>query len=157
MIEIDQQVIDCCRTYMRGVCGDSLDTLKSERHEIIIDDCMAQMQLFIDQGRKFNFIFNDLTDIPLMNLNAKSDFKKCQLWTFITQVLNESLQCLCSNGIYMNHATGVNCDRALRQYENVLDELKIKVKYKRRQAWVPSFLENWVFYQIQLNQAEIDN
>lgn len=36
-------------------------------------------------------------------------------------------------------------------YEELLDGLSPKVKYTKSEAFVPSFMEIWVFYQVQFD------
>lgn len=37
-------------------------------------------------------------------------------------------------------------------YETLLDSLEPKVKYTKTEAFVPSFMEVWVFYQVQFDE-----
>jgi len=147
MIEIDSTVIEHCKVHLRGACGDTLDNLEGENYKVIIDDCLKYLDRFIGENRKFDFVFNDLTDIPLSS--EKSEVGR-DLWNFVKKILNKSFKCLKEDGYYMNHAVGTGCIAALNAYEKVLDDLPFKVKFNKTNAWVPSFLESWVFYQISL-------
>lgn len=46
------------------------------------------------------------------------------------------------------------CVDALKMYETQLTKLKPAVTFAKTTAFVPSFLEDWVFYQIQLAKKE---
>lgn len=43
---------------------------------------------------------------------------------------------------------GVSCPEALKMYESQLNKLNPPVKFEKTTAFVPSFLEDWVFYQV---------
>lgn len=147
MIEIDSVVIESCKQHLRGACGDTLDKLEDANYKVIIDDCLKYLDRYNGEGRKFDFVFNDLTDIPLSS--EKTEVGR-DLWNFVKKILNKSFKCLKSDGYYMNHAVGTSCVSALNAYEKVLNELPFKVNFTRSTRWVPSFLENWVFYQVRL-------
>jgi spermine synthase len=53
------------------------------------------------------------------------------------------------NGKYMTHGNGSSSPAALKMYEDVLGELDVVVQFNRTHAFVPSFMEDWVFYQIK--------
>ncbi|RWS08369.1 spermine synthase-like isoform X1 [Dinothrombium tinctorium] len=144
MVDIDEMVIESCREHLRASCGQVLDTLKSDNYEIIIGDCVKYLEEFAAENRKFDVIFNDLTDIPI---STTADASK-HLWDFVKKILNLSLRCLRDDGKYLNHATGAGSIKALETFEKLLTELPVKVKFSRHSAYVPSFLENWVFYEI---------
>lgn len=46
---------------------------------------------------------------------------------------------------------GANCPESLRMFESLLDTLEPKVKYTKTEAFVPSFMEVWVFYQVKFD------
>lgn len=102
MIDIDDAVVEGCKKYLRGACGSVLDTLKTDKYEIIIDDCLPNLEHFLRDGRKFDVIFNDLTDIPI---HGDEDASSKDIWALIKKILNLSLPCLCKNGKYMNHVS----------------------------------------------------
>lgn len=44
----------------------------------------------------------------------------------------------------------MNCKQSLEDYENIIKNLpNAKVEYSSHTRLVPSFLENWVFYQLK--------
>lgn len=51
----------------------------------------------------------------------------------------------------MTHGNGNSCPESLEMYEDVLKKLKPVVKYKKDQAFVPSFMEDWIFYQVSFD------
>lgn len=44
---------------------------------------------------------------------------------------------------------GVSCPESLQMYEDQLEKLTPKVNFTKCSAFVPSFMEEWVFYQVQ--------
>lgn len=48
----------------------------------------------------------------------------------------------------MTHGNGVSCPESLEMYEQQLKKLRPVVKYTRDTAFVPSFMEDWIFYQV---------
>lgn len=140
MVDIDQMVIDACRQYLRGACGNDLDKMKGANYEIIVDDCIKKLAEYKSEGRTFDVVINDLTDIPI------SPTPQGELWEFVKKILSMSLDVLRYDGYYLNHAVGESCKESLKAYESVLSTLP--VKFKSHSAYVPSFMENWVFYEI---------
>ncbi|OTF81304.1 hypothetical protein BLA29_013181, partial [Euroglyphus maynei] len=65
MIDIDEKVMIYCRKYLRGACGDTLDNFNGNNYQVIVGDCLRYMRDYIEQGKTFDIIFNDLTDIPI--------------------------------------------------------------------------------------------
>ena len=103
MIDIDGLVLEKCRQHLRGACGDTLDTLEGENYKVIVDDCLKYLDRYAGESRKFDFVFNDLTDIPLSS--EKTEVGR-DLWNFVKTILNKSFKCLKPDGWYMNHAVG---------------------------------------------------
>jgi len=60
-----------------------------------------------------------------------------------------SFSVLNPTGKYFTHGNGSSSPKALKMFEDVLDQLDIPVTFTKTHAFVPSFLEDWVFYQIQ--------
>ncbi|UYV75540.1 SMS, partial [Cordylochernes scorpioides] len=140
------EVIEACRKHMRSVCGSSMDTFTSHQHEIIVDDCFKKMDVFIQEGRKFDHIFNDLTDIPI---HKEKDKGADDTWALIKKILNTCLPMLKPGGSYLNHAIGITCKDSLAKYEELLSNLPVKVTYSQHSAYVPSFIETWTFYEVR--------
>ncbi|KAL7305890.1 spermine synthase isoform X2 [Trichogramma pretiosum] len=144
MLEIDDVVMKACSQYMRSVCGDCLDKRKTSNYEIIVGDCMKTLTHMIEEGRQFDYVFGDLTDIPI------STSPHGDAWDFIRLILNASMKVLKPTGKYMTHGNGTSCPESLTMYEDVLQQLAVPVKFTKDVAFIPSFFENWVFYQVSL-------
>ena len=102
LIDIDEDVVNACRKHLRGACASVLDTLKTDKYEIIIGDVIPYLQEFVKNGRKFDVIMNDLTDIPITPDSGDSSKNP---WTLVRFLLNHSLQCLNSGGKYLNYVS----------------------------------------------------
>jgi len=153
MAEIDPVVIEACRDHLRP-CGEVLKSLQGSNYKIIIDDCMKVLRQSISEGKKYDVIFNDLTDIPVSKREESltafepSVVQKDNQWHFIEAIFNLSLDCLAEDGLYMNHATGKGSINSLKAYEDFLRKSPTQLEFKSRQSYVPSFMEIWVFYTI---------
>lgn len=143
MLEIDDLVMEACNKYMNSICGDVLEKRKSDNFEIVVGDCMMYLNKYIKEGRKFDYVFGDLTDIPI------SDTPTGEIWDFIRVILESSFKVLKPTGKFMTHGNGVSCPESLQMYEEQLEKLTPKVSYTKCSAFVPSFMEEWVFYQVQ--------
>lgn len=141
MFELDEVVIRGCRTHMREVCGDVLDNYKGANYEIIIGDCMKSLDAMISQGKKFDYVFGDLTDVPVSD-------EEQETWTFIKHIINISLKVMKPTAKYMTHCCGIASPKALTSFEAHLQELDEPVEFSTDIALIPSFLEYWKFYQI---------
>ena len=71
VVEIDEMVVDLSRKFLRGVCGDVLDTLPGEKHDIEIGNCIQVLKDYIQEGRMFDFIISELTDVNLQSVGGK--------------------------------------------------------------------------------------
>uniref|UniRef100_A0A182QE41 PABS domain-containing protein n=1 Tax=Anopheles farauti TaxID=69004 RepID=A0A182QE41_9DIPT len=147
MLEIDEIVMQACNKYMNSICGDVLEKRTDDNYEIIVGDCMVHLKRYIKEGRKFDYVFGDLTDIPI------SDTPTGEIWDFIRMILEHSFQVLKPTGKFMTHGNGVSCPESLRMYEDQLAKLTPKVTFTKSSAFVPSFMEEWVFYQVQRDAA----
>lgn len=148
MLEIDEMVMVACNQYMRSVCGDVLEKRKADNFEIIVGDCMEALSKFQAEGKEFDYVFGDLTDIPI------STTATGQIWDFLRSILDESFKVLKPNGKFMTHGNGVNCPTSLRMYEEQLAKLNPPVEFTTSKAFVPSFMEDWIFYQVTRKQSE---
>ncbi|KAJ8679979.1 hypothetical protein QAD02_015766 [Eretmocerus hayati] len=144
MLEIDDVVMKACSQYMRSVCGDCLDKRKTSSYEIIVGDCVKALTHMIEEGRQFDYVFGDLTDIPI------SPTPHGDAWDFIRLILNSSMRVLKPTGKYMTHGNGASCPESLKMYEDVLSNLSVPVEYTKDSAFIPSFFEDWIFYQVSL-------
>ncbi|XP_021945432.1 spermine synthase isoform X2 [Folsomia candida] len=147
MIEIDDLVMQVCKIHLRSACGNTLDNYKGSNYEIIVGDCVEYMKNCGKEGKKFDYVFADLTDIPI------SPTPQGEIWDFIRLILNLSFSVMKPDGRYMTHGNGSSSPSALKMFEEVLDRLEDPVEWSRTHNFVPSFMEDWVFYQIQRKQS----
>lgn len=153
MAEIDPVVVEACRDFMRPF-GDILRSFEGQRYKIIVDDCIKVLRNSILCGRKYDVIFNDLTDIPVTKrIDSLTAFEpglvqKQSPWHFLEAIFNLSMDCLTEDGLYMNHTTGKGNRRALESYEDFLRNSRTLVEFESRTSYVPSFMEIWVFYTV---------
>lgn len=143
MLEIDELVMQACNKYMNSICGDVLEKRKTDNFEIVVGDCMVYLNKYIKEERKFDYVFGDLTDIPI------SDTPTGEIWDFIRVILESSFKVLKPDGKFMTHGNGVSCPESLQMYEEQLNKLSPKVTFTKCTAFVPSFMEEWVFYQVR--------
>nr|XP_049703029.1 spermine synthase isoform X1 [Helicoverpa armigera] len=148
MLEIDEVVMTACNKYLRPICGDVLERRKGPNYEVIVEDCMLTINKFISEGKKVDYIFGDLTDIPI------SESACGELWEFMITILNSSFKILKPNGKFMTHGNGATSPESLELYEQELAKLKPPVKYTKSKAFVPSFLEDWYFYHIAFETTD---
>ena len=93
MLEIDEIVMQACNKYMNSICGDVLEVRKRENFEIIVGDCMVWLEKYIKDGKKFDYVFGDLTDIPISDTPTSSE-----IWDFIRTILESSFKVLKHDG-----------------------------------------------------------
>lgn len=67
--------------------------------QIIVGDCMVALDKYVKEGRKFDYVFGDLTDIPI------SDTPTGEIWDFIRSILEKSFKILKTDGIYLQHVS----------------------------------------------------
>lgn len=143
MVEIDKVVIDASINHLRGICGSSMDSYKGHNFEIRIDDCVKAMKEYVKSGKTFDYIINDLTDIPVSVSLHHSH------WDFVREILNLTLQVLKPDGKFFAQGTnGATCKKQIEQYEQQLMNLCYPVEFRREFAFVPSFEESWTFYEV---------
>lgn len=146
MLEIDELVMQACDKYMNSICGDVLKRRTGENFEIIVGDCILYLNKFNKENRKFDYVFGDLTDIPITVSPTG------EMWDFIRTILEASLSVLKTSGKFMSHGNGASCPESLEMYESVLKNLSKKVNFTKTKAFVPSFMEDWIFYQVTFSQ-----
>ena len=67
------------------------------RLQIIINDCLVELDKFIANGDQFDFIFGDLTEVPLAGEPQDKE------WQFFETILDKSLRVLKPNGCFLTH------------------------------------------------------
>ncbi|XP_054261023.1 spermine synthase-like [Macrosteles quadrilineatus] len=148
MLELDEVVIRACREHMRGCCGDILDQLEGSNYKVVIDDCIKSLDKMITEGKQVDYVFGDLTEIPV------STCAQGELWDFLRLILNKAFQVLRPSGKFMSHGDAACRPASLALYENELRNLPCSVEFAKDKAFIPSFLEDWVFYQVWLRKRE---
>ena len=105
MVDIDAVVMNACKVHLRGACGSDLDSFQGLNYEVIVGDCLEYMKNYIEQNKSFDYVFNDLTDIPISTKDSKDLFveNSSELWTFVKEILELSLKLLRPDGKYLNH------------------------------------------------------
>ncbi|KYO30184.1 spermine synthase [Alligator mississippiensis] len=150
MVEIDQLVIDGCRKYMRKTCGDVLDNLKGECYQVLIEDCIPVLKRYAKEGRKFDYVINDLTAVPI-STSPEED----STWEFLHLILDLSMKVLKQDGKYFTQGNCINLTEALTLYEEQLGKLYCPVEFSKEVVCVPSYMELWVFYTVWKKRTEI--
>ncbi|KAK8721540.1 hypothetical protein OTU49_012770 [Cherax quadricarinatus] len=143
MIDIDDAVMRSCAKHLKSVCGDCLDNYDGEHYKIIVGDAISHMKDMIKEKRTFDYVFADLTDVPI------SPSPRGELWDFMRAIMNLGTELVKPDtGKYMTHATGIQCKKALTMFEEQLSSLEIPVTFTQTSHYVPSFKEKWCFYQV---------
>ncbi|XP_062289018.1 spermine synthase [Scomber scombrus] len=143
MVEIDQKVIDGCKTHMRKTCGNVLDNLKGECYQILVEDCVPVLKKYVQEGKTFDYIINDLTAVPI-----STEPEEDSTWEFLRLILDLSIKVLHPSGKYFTQGNSVNLTEALSLYEEQLGKLSCPVDFSKEVVCVPSYMELWVFYTV---------
>ncbi|KAK4878129.1 hypothetical protein RN001_010635 [Aquatica leii] len=146
MLEIDEVVIRACSKHMRSICGDVLDSRSGPNYQIIIGDCLQSLSAFHKEGQTFDYIFGDLTDVPITETS--------ETWNFVKNYLELSFKILKPSGKFMTHGNGACCKTALQRFETYLSTLKPSLVVDKCQSFIPSFMEFWVFYAIRFAEQD---
>lgn len=67
--------------------------------QIIVGDAIAYMQDYIKEGRLFDYVFADLTDVPI------SPTPRGELWDFMRTVIGSGTKLIQPTGKYMTHVS----------------------------------------------------
>ena len=65
MVELDDAVMKAVAEHMPSVAFGVLDKMKDTRYDIIVGDAVKQLEMYRREGKYFDFIFGDLTDVPI--------------------------------------------------------------------------------------------
>ena len=100
---------------------------------------------FQSEGKKYDYIFGDLTDTPVATTARDND-----IWEFLRSIISMGVDCLKPvTGRYLTHCNGKNVPEAHTAYETMISSLAGgKCKFPRSECFVPSFMETWMYYQI---------
>jgi len=148
MVDIDEAVMRACKEHLRSACGDVLDTFETEKYKIIADDALKWLATYKEEGRQFDVIFGDLTDIPVHGNDTST-------WNFVRTVVRTSLLLLPIGGKYYTHINGINSPSSISLFEKMVEGLGVPVEIATTEAHVPSFMEKWVFYQLTRKEGEV--
>ena len=118
MVDIDAMVMNACRQHLRGACGHDLDNFEGNNYRVIVGDCIKYMEQYIESNRSFDYVFNDLTDIPISDVDSKDAILESdqELWAFFRRILNLALQLVRPDGSYLNHVSNRS---DLNSYQNL--------------------------------------
>jgi len=154
LVDLDPAVVEACVKHMPSVCGPYLKQKNDKRHRVVIGDAVQFLESAAKSGEAFDVIFGDLTDVPV---GADS------LWSLLHTLLSSALRVLRPDcGRFLAHCNGASASAALARFEEALKELRVekagdidkpqsrRVDVKRRDSFVPSFMERWVFYELSL-------
>ena len=84
MVELDGEVMTSVRDHMHSVTGGVLDHHTGDNYNIITGDAVQHLEDCVKDGKQYDFIFGDLTDIPIdtdpegiININLTQQSSKC--------------------------------------------------------------------------------
>ena len=69
--------------FCRSACGSVLDKYDGENYKIIADDAFKWLDQYKEEKKQFDFIFGDLTDIPIHDGGST--------WQFVRAIVRSSL------------------------------------------------------------------
>uniref|UniRef100_A0A8C9XJT5 Spermine synthase n=1 Tax=Sander lucioperca TaxID=283035 RepID=A0A8C9XJT5_SANLU len=140
IVYIDQKVIDACKKYMRGTCGNILDNLKGDCYQILVEDCVPVLKKYVQEGKTFDYVINDLTAIPISTQPEEDS-----TWEFLRLILDLSIKVLHPSGKYFTQGNAETLTEALSLYEEQLGKLSCPVAFSKEVTCVPSYLEQYPF------------
>ena len=166
MVDLDEEVVKACSKFMKKTCGNYLEDRETSTQQVIIGDALE----FMENCQEFDIIFGDLTDIPVDSSVTESvkthsiSSTTQEAWNFIEKVLHLAFKILKPKvGKYYTHCNGKSVPLVLKQYEELLDGIRIdkdgkkfKTSWSKTESFVPSFMETWVFYQVSLQEIKIE-
>uniref|UniRef100_A0A8C9XJI8 Spermine synthase n=1 Tax=Sander lucioperca TaxID=283035 RepID=A0A8C9XJI8_SANLU len=138
IVYIDQKVIDACKKYMRGTCGNILDNLKGDCYQILVEDCVPVLKKYVQEGKTFDYVINDLTAIPISTQPEEDS-----TWEFLRLILDLSIKVLHPSGKYFTQGNAETLTEALSLYEEQLGKLSCPVAFSKEVTCVPSYLEHY--------------
>jgi len=123
---------------------------------VIVGDAIRYLEDSRRQGRQFDFIFGDLTDIPI---NTDHNFEST--WDFLRRILSLSFSCLRPGAKYMTHLTGKAVPSAGEDFQQRSEaeaaRLGLSTSVTFSEAFVPSFMEVWLFAQVTVTPNKCEN
>uniref|UniRef100_A0A3Q3JLN8 PABS domain-containing protein n=1 Tax=Monopterus albus TaxID=43700 RepID=A0A3Q3JLN8_MONAL len=138
MVEIS--FMDGCKMHMRKTCGNILDSLTGDHYQILVEDCVPVLKKYVQEGRLFDYVINDLTAVPI-----STEPEEDSTWEFLGLILDLSIKVLHPNGKYFTQGNSVNLTEALNLYEEQLGKLSCAVDFSKEVVCVPSYSELYPF------------
>ena len=143
-------------------------------------DAIKYLEQCRENQRQFDFIFGDLTDVPI-DTDAEGKWYVCtvqctlhsfiifkvkidnisasSLWDFISRILRLGLASVRTGGRYLTHVSGkalpATRDKFREKLTEVAESLGRQIDVQFTEAFVPSFMEVWVFSQITLKSWKL--
>ncbi|XP_069101920.1 spermine synthase-like isoform X2 [Argopecten irradians] len=141
MVEIDEEVISACSTYMKEVCHGVMDKFEGPNYKIQIGDCMDVLRESIASGRKFDYVINDLTEF----LVGADNYYTYDLETS-SHSLEFSMKILNEGGKYLSRGNSLLAKAYTDKFEANVRALQLE--FRRYEANVPSFQETYCLYEV---------
>lgn len=119
--------------------------------QIVIEDCCPYLEKLRSEGIKFDYIFDDLTTIPVNGTTSEEKL----LLEFQMTVIELACSVLKIGGKLMAHGPGASGLNSTKLFEKILYnsiQPAMKIKMSKQLSFVPSFMESWAFYQVQLEK-----
>ncbi|XP_066281197.1 spermine synthase-like isoform X1 [Branchiostoma lanceolatum] len=146
MLEIDQMVIDAATKYLRGICHDCFDSLSGDNYLVRVEDCVPVLEQYAQDGKTFDYVINDLTDIPISQEPTVFSLSAEDTCDLPQKILDLSLKVLKKTGKYWTH--GANTNNVPQKFEEQLKHLLPPVDFLKEVIAIPSYHELWAFYTI---------
>merc|ERR1719376_1429007 len=148
-------------------CGKYLAQRTGHNFEIKVGDAVEFMRGKISEGVKYDYVFTDLTDMPVSNSGDSGG--DSDLWAFLCLVAELAVNLIKPNGggKLMAHCNRKTLPEFIVKFEGMLAGLRVttagnnegenghistelKPVFQRRDSFVPSFMGTWVFYTLQM-------
>ena len=166
MVELDQAVMTAVARHMPAVAGGVLDSMGGYHHDIIVGDAVKHLEGCKKEGKLFDFIFGDLTDVPIdTDKDGEDEHNESineyyligkDVWDFISLILELSFSCIKPGGKYLTHVSGKAVPKSKELFLEKVKEAAVKagrnIDISTSEAFVPSFMEVWVFAQITVGK-----
>lgn len=85
------------------------ELVQTDQYEIIVGDCLPFMRQAVEENHRFDYIFGDLTDIPI-----DSSSEGLKLLDFFGSVMLLSFSILKRDGVFFTHGNGASSPSALK-------------------------------------------
>ena len=156
MIDLDEAVLSGCSQHMTKACGKFLQQRQGSNFEIKVGDAVDFMRQRITEGTKYDYVFTDLTDMPVGLADEAEGSAASDLWKFLCLVAKLAAQLVVpQTGKLMAHCNRKTLPDFISKFESMLTSLKVeklpelKPILERRDSFVPSFMGTWVFFYVQ--------